>query len=236
MLGIGWRASTPIDGEVLAEYEAAYTRPASVAAMLGYYRAATRPRLAAAVRRARVPGRPRVKAERMLVLWGAQDPVLPVSTGEGVVKDLGSECVMVTVPGAGHFVIEEAPDVVAEVLADFLAEGTPLSVAPPEGPEQPRVAEAEPPSGDLGDAPSVGPVPVGGSTSGSRRATAKKSPAAKKASAAKKAPATKQAPAATATSPPATKATKAPAAKKASGAGPRTAAHRRAQKPPSTGA
>jgi hypothetical protein len=63
-----------------------------------------------------------VHAEKMLVLWGALDPVLPISTGESVVRDLGPDCVMVTVPGAGHFVVEEAPEVVAEVLLDFLAD------------------------------------------------------------------------------------------------------------------
>jgi pimeloyl-ACP methyl ester carboxylesterase len=58
----------------------------------------------------------------MLVLWGAADGVLPVSVGESIVKDLGSRCEMVTVPGAGHFVIEEAPDVVRETLSRFLAD------------------------------------------------------------------------------------------------------------------
>ena len=66
-------------------------------------------------------GDPKVRAEAMLVLWGAKDPVLPIRTGEAVVRDLGSDAVMVTVPGAGHFVLEEAPEVVLEVLRDFLA-------------------------------------------------------------------------------------------------------------------
>jgi pimeloyl-ACP methyl ester carboxylesterase len=59
----------------------------------------------------------------MLVLWGAADPALPISVGESIVKDLGSSCAMITVPGAGHFVIEEAPEVVRETLTRFLAEG-----------------------------------------------------------------------------------------------------------------
>jgi len=163
MLGLGWRSQTPLDPDVQAEYEAAYTRPAAVRAMLGYYREAARPRLAAAVRRERPAGPPRVRAERMLVLWGARDPVLPISTGETVVRDLGPECVMVTVPGAGHFVVEEAPDVVADVLVDFLAEqAASTSAAPPEGPERHRVAAAEPIQADAGDLPSVARVPVGG--------------------------------------------------------------------------
>jgi pimeloyl-ACP methyl ester carboxylesterase len=207
MLGLGWRSSTPLDPETQAEYEAAYSHPETVRAMLGYYRAATRPRLAALVLRRQWPaGSPRVRADRMLVLWGARDPVLPVSTGESVVRDLGPECVMVTVPGAGHFVVEEAPDVVADVLVDFLAEvptaGEP-SAAPPEGPEQPRVAEQDPPAGPAGQVRTVGGVPVGATPQekdddapaeqpAAKKAAAKKAPAKK--AAAKKAPAKKAAP------------------------------------------
>lgn len=126
MFALAWRSSPPLAPSVLAEYRAAYTDRPRVQSMLGYYRAATRPRLAALL-----PGRSRgavrggppdaVRAERMLVLWGADDPVLPVGTGESVVRDLGPDAVMVTVPGAGHFVVEEAPEVTLEVLHDFLA-------------------------------------------------------------------------------------------------------------------
>jgi hypothetical protein len=156
-----------------------------VTAMLGYYREATRPRLAAAVRRERPTGRPRVSAERMLVLWGAADPVLPVSTGESVVKDLGPECVMVTVPGAGHFVVEEAPDVVGEVLEDFLADRPPAHpVSPPEGPEHHRVEAGAGGADDALHLPSVGGVPVGGTPAEQARA-AEVAQAGRKASARK---------------------------------------------------
>jgi hypothetical protein len=81
-----------------------------------------------------------VRAEQALVLWGALDPVLPISTGESVVRDLGADCTMVTVPGAGHFVVEEAPEVVTQVLVDFLADATtpapPVAAAPPQSPQQ----------------------------------------------------------------------------------------------------
>ena len=163
MLGLGWRADTPLDAETLAEYEAAYSHRDVVRAMLGYYRAAARPRVAAALRRTRAPGTPRVRAARMLVLWGARDPVLPISTGESVVRDLGPDCVMVTVPRAGHFVVEEAPDVVAEVLVDFLSDapGRPRPAAPPEGPDTHRVAETESPEEQSARTRTVGGVPVG---------------------------------------------------------------------------
>lgn len=127
MLTLGWRAATPLEDSARREYEAAYTRPDAVRAMLGYYREAARPRLLGVVRKVSRPAMPRVRVDRALVLWGAADPVLPVSTGETVVRDLGAGCTMVTVPGAGHFVVEEAPEVVADVLTDFLSEsaGTP---------------------------------------------------------------------------------------------------------------
>jgi pimeloyl-ACP methyl ester carboxylesterase len=125
MLRLGWKSEVRLDPETKAEYVAAYSEPDKVHAMLGYYRAATRPRVAAALRlRDRPASPPRVEAEEMLVLWGAADNVLPVSVGESIVKDLGSRCAMVTVPGAGHFVIEEAPDVVRETLNRFLADAT----------------------------------------------------------------------------------------------------------------
>jgi len=132
MLSLAWKSDVVLDPEVRAEYTAAYTDPAKVTAMLGYYRAAVRPKLAALVGRGDLPaGEPRVHAEKMLVLWGAADPVLPVSTGESVVKDLGSECAMVTIPGAGHYVIEEATAVVIEILRDFLADDPGTTAAAP---------------------------------------------------------------------------------------------------------
>ena len=120
MFRLAWKSATPLDEDRRAEYEAAYTDPEKVSAMLGYYRATARPRLQAIVTRAKQEGSPRVKVEKSLVLWGALDPVLPIGTGESVVRDLGADCVMVTVPGAGHFVIEEATGVVVDVLLDFL--------------------------------------------------------------------------------------------------------------------
>ncbi|MCU1587632.1 MAG: Epoxide hydrolase [Frankiales bacterium] len=123
MLAAAWRSSARLDPDVRAEYVAAYTEPANVRAMLGYYRAAARPVLAALARLGDpAPDRPHVEADRVLVLWGAADPVLPVAIGEAAVAAIGAHCVMVTVPGAGHFVIEEATDTVVSVLQDFLAD------------------------------------------------------------------------------------------------------------------
>lgn len=121
MLRYPWRAATPLDADAKAEYVAAYTDPERLRAMLGYYRAAARPKVRSAVGLGTSPSYPQVRAEKMLVLWGAKDPVLPVRIGEGIVQDLGPDCVMVTVLEAGHFVVEEAPEVSLAALQDFLS-------------------------------------------------------------------------------------------------------------------
>ena len=140
MIGYAWASARTLDPDVQAEYRAAYTDPQKVNAMLGYYRGVARPQLARMVGQGRpkVPA-PRVRAERMMVLWGSRDPVLPVSTGEQVVRELGADATMVTVPAAGHFVIEEAPEVVGDVLAEFLRDdpaADPRETVAPPPPEQ----------------------------------------------------------------------------------------------------
>src|SRR4051812_31426795 len=60
MLDVAWKSSTPLDADRRSEYEAAYTDPAKVEAMLGYYRAAARPRVKALLNRTTPDGPPRV--------------------------------------------------------------------------------------------------------------------------------------------------------------------------------
>lgn len=117
MLSAGWKAPLPLDDERRAEYEAAYAPRDKVHAMLGYYRAASRRR-----RGAPAPaGLPDVAVPGAVVLWGALDPALPLATGEAAVRDLGADTRMVIVPGAGHFVVEEATEVVTGLLLEVLA-------------------------------------------------------------------------------------------------------------------
>jgi pimeloyl-ACP methyl ester carboxylesterase len=132
MIRHAWCTDPPLDRETLEHYAAAYTDPARISAMLGYYRAAVRGRLRT------VPGQLRRRAagrrrpveetrlrspERTLVLWGAADPVLPVSVGEAVVRDLGADVELVSLPGVGHFVPEEAPGLAREIIEAFLTSG-----------------------------------------------------------------------------------------------------------------
>lgn len=127
-----WKADRPLEPEALEEYLRAYAAPARRSAMLGYYRAATRPRavravraLSGRVRRAAPADAPsgRLTVERSLVVWGALDPVMPLWVGEAVVRDLGAGAELVTLPGVGHFPVEEAPEVAVPVIAAFLRAG-----------------------------------------------------------------------------------------------------------------
>ena len=171
MLAAGWRSDAVLDPESRAEYAAAYTTRHGVSAMLGYYRAATRPRLLAALTRSRPRGVARVQVERALVLWGARDPVLPISVGEGVVRDLGADATMVTVPGAGHFVVEEATEVVVQVLLDVLADATtPAPPVPAVAPEHAHAGPIEPgPVAERSAAQAPAPAGPAGSTSSAPR-------------------------------------------------------------------
>ena len=122
LLDLGWKSPVPLDRERRAEYAAAYTARENVAAMLGYYRAAVRPRAGALRPGAALAQQlPPVRVERAHVLWGAADPVLPVDTAEDVVRRLGAGTRLTTLPGVGHFVPEEAPEQVADVLLDVLS-------------------------------------------------------------------------------------------------------------------
>lgn len=123
MFAFAWKAEGA--PERLDEYVAAYAPYDRAVAMLAYYRAAVRPRLlgaATALLKGDQPksGLPRVKAERSLVVWGTDDPPMPLHVGESVVRDLGAEAAMLTVPGVGHWPHEEAPDVVLPAIAEFL--------------------------------------------------------------------------------------------------------------------
>ncbi len=136
LLRAGWKSGSPLDAAVARHYVDAYADTGRVRAMLGYYRANSR-RALWSLLQSTVGGRadparlPRVRAERHLVVWGARDPVLPISVGESVVRDLGADTTFVTVPGAGHFVVEEAPAVVVPAVAGFLREGVGPGSRPP---------------------------------------------------------------------------------------------------------
>jgi pimeloyl-ACP methyl ester carboxylesterase len=65
--------------------------------------------------------------EAALVLWGAADPVLPLRLGEQIVSDLGPQARLVTLPGVGHWAVDEALGLVTTEVAEFLRAGEPAA-------------------------------------------------------------------------------------------------------------
>lgn len=68
--------------------------------------------------RAKLPSLP----QRVLVLFGAEDPYLPPPNAERLAKEL-AHAELRLVPNASHFIMEDAPEIVAEKVAAFLARG-----------------------------------------------------------------------------------------------------------------
>ncbi len=120
MFRYAWGAGRP-PSEMVNAYAAAYAARERVRAMAGYYRAAVRRR----GQGDEGSGQPGARADRSLVIWGTEDPPMPLPVGESVVSDLGrvndpATVGMVTLPGVGHWPLEEAPGVVLPLLAEFL--------------------------------------------------------------------------------------------------------------------
>jgi haloacetate dehalogenase len=117
MFRYAWRTGRP-PAPLVARYADAYASSDRVRAMAGYYRALVR-------RRSDADRLPTAHPEQSLVVWGTDDPPLPLRTGEAVVSELSAgadpaSVRMVTLPGVGHWPLEEAPEVVVPLVADFL--------------------------------------------------------------------------------------------------------------------
>jgi pimeloyl-ACP methyl ester carboxylesterase len=54
-----------------------------------------------------------------LLLWGEEDPFVPLRAAERLLDEL-PDARLEVVPGSGHFLFDDAPDAAAGVLADFL--------------------------------------------------------------------------------------------------------------------
>jgi epoxide hydrolase 4 len=133
----------PFTDEVLEGYAAAVSEHPS--GWLSYYRRLSRKALVdwgvrrvrrrtAFLREPQEPHRLRVPA---LVVWGEEDPATPVHLARRVAHDLDAE--LVVVPEVGHFVHEEAPEVLAEAIIGFAgpaSEPTDASVDAPTSDER----------------------------------------------------------------------------------------------------
>lgn len=121
-VGYASRSSEPFDRERLDGYAEAVG--ADPSAWLAYYRTMSRQALVQRTigrvrRRLGADGGPRpVLRVPAHVVWGADDPVLPLPIGRRVAEDLGAG--LTVVPDAGHFLPEEDPLAVARAVVGFL--------------------------------------------------------------------------------------------------------------------
>lgn len=104
--------STGITNDAVAEYAKALATPEGRAGMLELYRSGDFDKIEdGALSRLTMPA---------LVLWGESDPFAPVGGAHRFVRELGGEAELEVVPGAGHFVYEDAPQECAAAIVGFL--------------------------------------------------------------------------------------------------------------------
>jgi pimeloyl-ACP methyl ester carboxylesterase len=99
--------------DVLAVYTRQITEPGAATAMLNWYRAMRQPN-------PRIPDPARVIEVPTLLIWGEQDVALDLICLDGTeryVRDL----TLKRLPGVSHWVQQDAPTVVNQLLREFLA-------------------------------------------------------------------------------------------------------------------
>ncbi len=114
---------TDLPEEVVAAYDKPFPNPASKAgarAFPGLIPLA--PDAPGAEAGARVIGALREDARPKLVLWGAQDPVLPLDRGEAFAAAIGAGPVH-PVDGAGHYLQEDRGPEIGATIAEWLTAG-----------------------------------------------------------------------------------------------------------------
>jgi haloalkane dehalogenase len=113
--------SRGLDNDVRAAYDAPFPTPESKAGALAFPELVpTEPDHPSAAAMNHVRDALRSWEKPALVVWGAEDAVLPVSVAESFVELIPGAEGPVLLPGAGHFLQEDAPDALADALLGFL--------------------------------------------------------------------------------------------------------------------
>ena len=107
--------SRGIDAEAVDEYFKAFADEPRRRGQLELYRSGDFEKLEPYQGRLAALGVP------FLALWGEDDPFAPLAGGQRLADDIPGGRLEV-IPGTGHFVFEDEPELAAEALASFLAE------------------------------------------------------------------------------------------------------------------
>lgn len=104
-----------ISKEDIRVFKEAMARPGALTGGINYYRAQI---LGGGFRRLMARGFPKIETPT-LILWGEEDPVLIPST-IGRAEELITDLTLRFLPGVGHWIQQEAPEEVNEMLAAWL--------------------------------------------------------------------------------------------------------------------
>lgn len=105
-----------VTDEELAHWVEAYSQPGALRGGFHYYRARERTRTT----EGEIPPAQLAVPVPTLVLWGEGDPILPVAWVDRL-PEYFPQLTLRRVPGVGHFMMREAPEVVVREALDFLA-------------------------------------------------------------------------------------------------------------------
>jgi haloalkane dehalogenase len=110
-----------LDDDVRAAYDAAFPTPESKAGALAFPELVpTEPDHPNTAPMNRVRDALRAWPKPALVVWGAEDAVLPVQYADGFVELIPGARGPVLIEGAGHFLQEDRPDEVAAAIREFI--------------------------------------------------------------------------------------------------------------------
>jgi len=120
-LDLAFRTVKPgrITAEDMAEYKKAIARPGALAAGINYYRANIRPELLLGLDEIAAA----VKVTRpTLLIWGEEDPFLSRPLAERAGDFVDAPYAARFIPGCGHWVQSEEPELVTSCMLDFLSD------------------------------------------------------------------------------------------------------------------
>lgn len=101
--------------EKIAEYKKAWSEPGALTAMINYYRANVFSRL--------LSPQPETKIKvPTLFIYGEKDHAVLPETVQGIGQMIDAPFSEIRIPDSGHWVQQEAPEIVTDALREFLAE------------------------------------------------------------------------------------------------------------------
>jgi pimeloyl-ACP methyl ester carboxylesterase len=116
-LRAGSAGSHRFDPEMMDAYRDAFRTLERQRNALAYYRTMTRQAMLRPLRRSRSGGGAKITAPTLIV-WGEDDPALPVKLVDGIIRAIPGARVE-RIPNVGHFVPEEAPTQLAALIEGF---------------------------------------------------------------------------------------------------------------------